>query len=159
MLRYEPRRTVGSLILSGSAALPRGRGTADSSPIPVSSPVHNLSQRSDTVRCQPRVRAARDHPDELDPSPLVLRQMVPRSRCRSRGQREDRCVVVRAHLPKMPRSVARDLAVMRGSLLSDASRNSCSQPRSFSVAGVPKMSVIAFAAVAPTAWSRARRIR
>ena len=43
--------------------------------------------------------------------------------------------------------------------MSEASRISASPPRSCSVAGVPKISVIALAAVGPTAWSCARRIR
>lgn len=100
MLGHEPRRTVGSLMLPGSAALPRGRGTADSSPIPVSSLVQKLSQRSHTVRCHPGVGAVRDDADELDPGLLVLGQVVPRSLFRRRGQSEARCVVLRSHFPK-----------------------------------------------------------
>lgn len=125
----------------------------------------------------PRVAATGDHPDELDPCLFVRRELVPGSRG-SRGKGEDlfrvvvdmmtlshcpacpRAFAVRAiHFPKIPRSTARDRAVSRGSLLSDASRSSVSQPRSFSVVGEPKISVIAFAAVEPTAWSSARRIR
>ena len=57
----------------------------------------------------------------------------------------------RTHFPKTPLREARDRAASLGLLLSDASRSFVSKPRSFSVVGLPKISVIAFAAVQPTA--------
>lgn len=134
------------------------RGTADNRSVPVSRGIEQFPQSPCTSGCHPWVAPTRDHPDELDPGLFVHGQLVPRSR-RGRGQHEDRIVVHVAHFPKIPRSAARDRAVILGSALSEASRNSASQPCSLTVAGVPKMSTIAFAAVAPTAWSSARRMR
>ncbi|KQB12419.1 hypothetical protein AP071_06375 [Rhodobacter capsulatus] len=50
-------------------------------------------------------------------------------------------------------------AAIRGSLLPDASRSSSSHAFSFAVTGEPKISMIAFAAVTPTACSSEIRIR
>lgn len=63
------------------------------------------------------------------------------------------------HFAKIALRAERDRAVMRGSVLPDASLISSSQPRSFTVMGVPKTSIMAFAAVTPTDCSRDRRIR
>ena len=60
-------------------------------------------------------------------------------------------ISARAHFPKTPLKEARDRAASLGLLLTDASRSFVSKPRSFSVVGLPKISVIAFAAVQPTA--------
>lgn len=116
--------------------------------------VQQVTQRPHTLWRHLGVASAGDHPDELDSRLLVRRQLVPRSH-RGGGQGDGSG----AHLPKIPRSTTRDRVVRRGSLWSEASRISSSQPRSFSETGVPKTSTMAFAAVTPTDCSSDSRIR
>ena len=109
-----------------------------------SSRIDEVFQRRKAGRCQPRIGATADHPDKFDPDLLVRAEFVPFAGWR-RGHHE----FAFTHFPNIPLRVARDLAVSRGSVLPEASRSSSSQPCSFLVTAVPKMSPIASAAVLP----------
>jgi hypothetical protein len=121
------------------------------SPTP-SSRVQKLPQRGDPCVRDLRVAASADDANELDPALFVLTQAVPRFQ-RGQGLSEQ----ILAHCPKIPRKMLRVRAVRRGSVFPEASRISTSQPRSFAVTGSPKMSMVACAAVCPTACARVSR--
>lgn len=85
-----------------------------------------------------------NHPDDLHPTSLSLGE-------RAILGHDEALEHLARHLPKIPRNVVRDRAVMRGSLSSEALRISSIHARSFALIGVPIISMIAFAAVSPTA--------
>ena len=109
------------------------RGTTELLCMNPSVPSKHRPQRGDADRGDLGVTTARDHPEERDPRLLVFRELIPRSRC-GHGHGDGATI----HLPKTPRSVAQERAVILGSVFSGTSPSSASQPRSFSVAGVPK---------------------
>ena len=91
------------------------------------------AQRLSHMKTRRRVPILGDHPDEPDPVHFVFRH---RSLYR---QLEAGGVHCRVHLPKIPRSAARDRAVSRGSPFPDASRISSIQSSSLRVTTVPKI--------------------
>ena len=128
-----------------------------------STPLTEAPQESNTGQRRPDIPPVADHAQKLDPGDPVVGQL---GRTKAGWPARNGCVVVirtvHAHvlyLPKIARIAARLRVVIRGSVLHDAARISCSHAFSFSVTAVPMISIRASAAVSPSICSRVSRKR